>query len=644
MKKTIKQSFIFLFFSFVILTFCSENSFLYPFNTEPDVSCFYLLGKSILHGKTLYKDIYEQKGLYLYLIYMLAYLIDANSYIGVYIMEILSLTVFMLFAYKTINVLSHKEKLSAAIAILSGVLVCVNDSFQEGGYAEEFFLPFLMIVIFLAVHYYAEIYPKRIPAGYVISIGALSGFIFWAKYTSLGLVIGLGIFVTIQTLGEKRFKDFFRYFAELLLGFIMITLPVIGYFYYNNAIKELFTAYFYNLLVLYSDSTKNNSGISNFAKIMLWGDGLLYLFAKSAVLVFVSLCINIVTPKRVDKKVIQVNQAMFWASLLLTAYGIIYNNCYQVIVLFVFFPIGLYFAYLVLSEIQYKELGEKLNLYLQLFWKHKKEVFFVIGCFGCISYGLFRYYNPIYWIVVMGYLLILLYFLPLLENALKRKASEKFTLFVKYLFIAAAFILYGYMYVWYSENAHVYADNLIFPALIIATIVFLMDDLLKGKLRFLQTFIQGIGKQINTTSKFYGVILVCTCVLIMKYANNLPYMFWDKADTPMYVFAEYIKEQGIEDPIIVSLDLSDVGLYNILGIDPQIKYTGWYNNRFPEIEDYRRSLFESADADYIVSTHFQEEYILYYKNYHVALRAEEYSGSGSAYYYILLERNKTNEE
>lgn len=45
-----------------VLAVCTKSSFLYPLNDWVDSNCFYTVGKAMVHGKVLYRDIYEQKG------------------------------------------------------------------------------------------------------------------------------------------------------------------------------------------------------------------------------------------------------------------------------------------------------------------------------------------------------------------------------------------------------------------------------------------------------------------------------------------------------------------------------------------------------------------------------------------------------
>ena len=82
------------FLAFVCITVCSKNSFLYAFNDWVDANAFFTMGKGFVNGLVPYLDLFEQKGPILYLIYGIGYLFSHDSFFGIYLLEIISYTVF----------------------------------------------------------------------------------------------------------------------------------------------------------------------------------------------------------------------------------------------------------------------------------------------------------------------------------------------------------------------------------------------------------------------------------------------------------------------------------------------------------------------------------------------------------------------
>ena len=68
------------FLSILFLLICTKSSPLYPFNDWVDSNAFFTMGKGMINGKVLYRDLFEQKGPLLYFIHGLSYLISNKTF------------------------------------------------------------------------------------------------------------------------------------------------------------------------------------------------------------------------------------------------------------------------------------------------------------------------------------------------------------------------------------------------------------------------------------------------------------------------------------------------------------------------------------------------------------------------------------
>ena len=92
---------IFLFaVAYVCITLFSACSFLYPLNPWDDANVFMTIGKAMLSGERLYTDIFDQKGPVLFFIHEFAAWISYNSFLGIYLIEILCYWGFLWYSYK----------------------------------------------------------------------------------------------------------------------------------------------------------------------------------------------------------------------------------------------------------------------------------------------------------------------------------------------------------------------------------------------------------------------------------------------------------------------------------------------------------------------------------------------------------------
>ena len=72
-KKEAGFAFLFsLLTAAALLLICTKSSVLYPFNDWVDANCYFSVGKSMMNGKVLYRDIYDHKGPLLYTLHAFA--------------------------------------------------------------------------------------------------------------------------------------------------------------------------------------------------------------------------------------------------------------------------------------------------------------------------------------------------------------------------------------------------------------------------------------------------------------------------------------------------------------------------------------------------------------------------------------------
>ena len=71
LSETTKKNIIYIIFATIISTyilyFASENSIIYPVNEWADVNMYLDVAKEMRNGALLYRDVFDHKGPYLYL-------------------------------------------------------------------------------------------------------------------------------------------------------------------------------------------------------------------------------------------------------------------------------------------------------------------------------------------------------------------------------------------------------------------------------------------------------------------------------------------------------------------------------------------------------------------------------------------------
>lgn len=248
-----KQKLFLLVIAVITITLFSKSSFLYPLNDWVDANCFFTVGKSILSGKVPYRDLMEQKGPLLYFIHALAALISYDSFIGVYLIEIIACYFFLYYAYKIL--LIFVDKYCIYLLPFLSVLIHSSTSFCHGDSAEELCLPLITYGLYLGLLHLKN---NELSFKESIMLGITSGCVLWIKFTMLGFYIGWIIVPFVLSIRNKTYLKFFKMLFQIIFGVIIITIPILSYFIYHSALNNLFSVYFYNNLFLYNSSNESS--------------------------------------------------------------------------------------------------------------------------------------------------------------------------------------------------------------------------------------------------------------------------------------------------------------------------------------------------------------------------------------------------
>lgn len=236
-----KKKFLYCFvISLLFLLICTKSSFLYQMNDWYDVNAFFTMGKAMMQGRVPFLDLFEQKGPLLYFIYGIASLISSKTFIGVFVLEVLFGT-FTLYYISKIMDIYISEKWSYIFLPILSALIFSSRSFTHGGSCEEFLFPFLAMSI-----YYFVLYLKtnQLTKKQVWIVGITAGILFWVKYTLLGFHIIFCMVFFFKKIFQKEYKDLFIKIGMFLLGFLVITLPIILYFALHHGLDALIQVYF----------------------------------------------------------------------------------------------------------------------------------------------------------------------------------------------------------------------------------------------------------------------------------------------------------------------------------------------------------------------------------------------------------------
>lgn len=242
--------------SAVVMAICAMSSPLYPMNTWVDVNCFHTVGRALLQGKVLYRDIYEQKGPLLYFIYAFLASATPRSFLSVYLMETACFSAYLYCGGKCAALYTEKSWPVYAIAPPLAAAICTSDAFALGASAEELCLFPAAASVYMLLRAMRKRAP--VPGRDAFLIGLFASAALWIKFTLCGLYAGLALAVALYYWrGLRQPRRLPGVIGWFLLGLVPITAAVLAYFAANGAVADLFWAYFYNNIFLYASTGGN---------------------------------------------------------------------------------------------------------------------------------------------------------------------------------------------------------------------------------------------------------------------------------------------------------------------------------------------------------------------------------------------------
>ena len=183
------------------LLIATSSSPLYAANFWTDTNIYFTIGRGMTRGLMPYRDLFDHKGPLLFMLYALGAAISDTSFIGVFILEALSLAAAVYAGWRTVSLFGEGRLTLLSMPILAAVVCCCT-AFTQGGSAEEFALPALAAGVYLALALMVR--PGEADGRRALGFGAAAGWVFLIKYTDIGGHIAL----RLESLPEYRYADF----------------------------------------------------------------------------------------------------------------------------------------------------------------------------------------------------------------------------------------------------------------------------------------------------------------------------------------------------------------------------------------------------------------------------------------------------
>ena len=319
----------------------SKSSPLYPMNDWVDMHCFFTVGRGWREGLLPYRDLVEQKGPILYAVYALISLFSSQSFFGVYLLETVTVGLF-LFASLKIMRLYLKDSLLhwAALGVMTALLV-LTDAFCHGGSLEEtaLFMPAWSLYAMLRAQKEKRLLTRREALGH----GALCGVCLMTKYTLCGFYLGLALAVVLWYGLERVWRRLPAVIGSFLLGCALVCGSVAAVFTVQGALGDLWTGYFYNNIFVYTNAGGGQplaAALLAAAKSAFSGTAL-RLLENKAMALLIALGFAYLALRAKEEPMPLATAALSFGALAFFTFFTGWSCTYYVLVLFIFAVFGL---------------------------------------------------------------------------------------------------------------------------------------------------------------------------------------------------------------------------------------------------------------------------------------------------------------
>lgn len=234
--KNYKQIFGFMFISICFCALLSPYTSVLNSYYGIDTAQYWVIGSGILQGKVPYVDLFDHKGPVIFLIWALGIFIGNGTKWGIFILQVLSLSICLFYINKILDFLgaTFLKKSFVYVAFLfvfCGVLV-------EGGLTEEWSLPWTMYDIFVALEFIYK-KTKHSPCFYAFLFGIQFAFLSLMRINNAAGLGAVLLFLIICLIKGKQYKEIVKCAVLFVCGGIIFSLPIFVWFWKNGALTDM---------------------------------------------------------------------------------------------------------------------------------------------------------------------------------------------------------------------------------------------------------------------------------------------------------------------------------------------------------------------------------------------------------------------
>ena len=236
-----------LFFCFLTAIMLSMYFFLNPFYklsnhyVDNDPAVFIYIGQRISEGFIPYLDLFDHKGIILYLIQFLGVVLFPYRFIGIWLLELLNILVCVYYSIKTLKFVT-KDRYLQYMCVLVAYVIIGGIFYNGGNYTEEFAMSGIAYALYLFSKGHLE---GRLSFTDSIGLGVSFAYVFFLRCNMVGIWAILGLRYIYIKFQDQEYNDLKLFVVGGLIGVLLIVTPIMLYCLYTNSLQSMIESYFF---------------------------------------------------------------------------------------------------------------------------------------------------------------------------------------------------------------------------------------------------------------------------------------------------------------------------------------------------------------------------------------------------------------
>lgn len=211
-----------------------------------DSAFFMLVGQGMTRGLLPYRDFFDMKGPYLFLIEYLGQLICYGR-TGAFLMQWVHLTACLWITDCIYRMMLKKASFLLELLLMAPWLVVAAVTFEGGNLTEEYSLPWLLLAVYFALRYLrasGETGDWKHPVRIGFYYGFAFGFLALIRVTNAAMIGAVILTISVGLLTKKEFKNLIGNGVMFILGCAAAFAPMCVYYACHGLLGEMLSQVF----------------------------------------------------------------------------------------------------------------------------------------------------------------------------------------------------------------------------------------------------------------------------------------------------------------------------------------------------------------------------------------------------------------